>query len=302
MPDSMRVEFQTRDGVTLRGDFFKAEREGAGIVVMLNGLSLLKEHFTNEFARRFQEAGISALSYDNRNYGSSDGMPRHETDFYRQASDFHDAISAARRLPGVDPGKVVMWGIGHGASVAMMAAGNDPCLRAVVMHVPFPSGRWDARGFPDDVLERAWRERETQAANGDRMPTYVKLFRDWENDEDGDDQNVMIRGKAAYDLVTAAKALSDAAGTPWENRISLQSFLNLAGIEPQDHAHKITQPALYIVHANDPFAPSPEYHRRVYHKMGLNTEFKVVGSDGDGLMDQIDKAIDYQLHWLLRFL
>jgi alpha-beta hydrolase superfamily lysophospholipase len=38
---------------------------------MAQGLSLLKEHYIKETARRFQEAGISALVYDHGGYGSS---------------------------------------------------------------------------------------------------------------------------------------------------------------------------------------------------------------------------------------
>jgi alpha-beta hydrolase superfamily lysophospholipase len=42
---------------------------------MPQGLSLLKEHHVEDTARRFQEAGISALVYDHRGYGSVGGHP-----------------------------------------------------------------------------------------------------------------------------------------------------------------------------------------------------------------------------------
>lgn len=106
---------------------------------MLGGFSLLKE-LTGRFAPTFQSAGMSALAYDNRSFGSSDRMPRQEIDMMQQAEDFHDAITAAMALPGVDPKRVVMWGVGHGASAAMIAGGNNPRIKAVVMQAPFPSG------------------------------------------------------------------------------------------------------------------------------------------------------------------
>jgi uncharacterized protein len=79
MTASKRIEFATRDGVLLRGDFFKAENANAPVVVILGGFSLLKE-LTGRFAPKFQSAGMSALAYDNRSFGSSDGMPRQEID------------------------------------------------------------------------------------------------------------------------------------------------------------------------------------------------------------------------------
>ena len=101
MTDSRRVEISTRDSITLRGDFYQAAGDRVGVVVMLNGLSPPKEAFVSDFIRRFQAAGISAFNYDNRNYGSNDGMPRQEVSLLQQAADFHDAISMAMALPGV---------------------------------------------------------------------------------------------------------------------------------------------------------------------------------------------------------
>ena len=80
MHNFKRIEFETVDGVTLRGDFFQAEGEHMPVEVMTQGLTLLKEHYIQDTARRFQAAGISALVYDHRGFGSSDGVPRHQTD------------------------------------------------------------------------------------------------------------------------------------------------------------------------------------------------------------------------------
>jgi dienelactone hydrolase len=83
---SERVTFKTVDGVALKGDFFRAGSSSSPGVVMAQGLSLLKEHYIEDTARRFQEAGISALVYDHRGYGSSGGHPRHQTDPLQQAT------------------------------------------------------------------------------------------------------------------------------------------------------------------------------------------------------------------------
>jgi hypothetical protein len=65
-----RIEFKTVDGTILRGNFFQAQREI--VTVMTQGLILLKEHYIDDTARRFQAAGISALVYDHRSSARDD--------------------------------------------------------------------------------------------------------------------------------------------------------------------------------------------------------------------------------------
>lgn len=302
MSDFSRIEFRTRDGITLRGDYYQAKEKGSAVVVMAAGFSLLKE-LSGGFARQFQQSGISALAYDFRNYGSSDGTPRQQTDLYQQADDFHDAITAAKNLPGVDAEKVVMWGAGHGASAAMIAASSDPSIKAVIMAAPFPSGRIDATHFPEGALKRAWEERELMTRTPGAQPAYEKVWRDWLEEGGGDEKNVFIQGVAAYFLSQANKQLAEAAGTPWENKVTLQTFLNIASTEPQDHAYKITVPALYVVNEDDPFNVAPDVHRKVFERMGKNAEFKVINRVASGdLGEQLAVGVGYQIDWLKKIL
>ncbi len=295
---SVRVELKTRDGVTLRGDFYKAEGTGRAVVVMAAGFSLLKE-LSADAAMAFQGVGISALAYDYRSFGSSDGMPRQEIDLYQQAYDFQDAISAAMRLPDVDPKKVIMWGVGHGATAAMIGAGHDPRIAGVVFHAPFSSGTVDAAHFPKGVLERVWKDREEKTLTGDTTASYQKVWRDWEKDGDGDPESVAIQAPMAFYLHKLNKELGDAAGTSWENVITLNSFINVASTEAQDHVFSIKQPTLYIVHDNDPFSVTPDFHRDVWLKMGSNAEFKVVsGAPDEAFGDIMGRAVAYQVEWV----
>ncbi len=59
MSDHERVEFRTYDGATLRGDFFPTSGGDRPVVLMTQGLTLLKEHYIDDTARSFQAAGIS---------------------------------------------------------------------------------------------------------------------------------------------------------------------------------------------------------------------------------------------------
>jgi len=51
----------------------------------------------------------------------------------------------------------------------------------------------------------------------------------------------------------------------------LQTFLNIASTEPQDHAYKITVPALYVVNERDLSNLAPHIQRKV-DRMGKNAE------------------------------
>jgi hypothetical protein len=69
---------------------------------MTAGLTLTKEHNIGAMAERFQEGGISALAFDYRCRGSSDGTPRQEANLLQEAEDYRDAVTAAKELPGTD--------------------------------------------------------------------------------------------------------------------------------------------------------------------------------------------------------
>lgn len=120
MPNSKwaRVEFSTYDGTHLRGNLYRARTENAPIVVMTQGLALLKEHYLQNWAERFQDAGFNVLTYDHRNFGHSQGTPRNEVNLALQAEDYSDAVMFVRSLPGLNADKVFIWGIGHSGGAA----------------------------------------------------------------------------------------------------------------------------------------------------------------------------------------
>jgi dipeptidyl aminopeptidase/acylaminoacyl peptidase len=153
MSNFSRIAFQAIDGVTLRGNFYQAQGENRPVIVMTNGPTLLKDQLLQTFINRFVAEGWPCFTYDHRRFGSSDGLPRHEVNFNQQGEDYHDAITAAMSLPGVDPKKVVIWGIGHGAAAAVMAGAYEPRAVAVVSHANFFSGSLDAKTFSACALE-----------------------------------------------------------------------------------------------------------------------------------------------------
>lgn len=109
-----RVEFTAYDGTKLRGNWFAANGASeAPAVIMTQGLALLKEHYLQNWAERFQNKGFNVLTYDHRNFGHSEGLPRNEVNLSAQADDYSAAVTFVQGQSGVNPEKVFIWGIGH---------------------------------------------------------------------------------------------------------------------------------------------------------------------------------------------
>ena len=109
---------------------------GGAIVVMAHGLSGTRRDRLGPFAERFAAAGFAALVFDHRGFGDSSGEP----DLFqpaRQLEDWRAAISRARSVPGIDPGRVVTFGSSMGGGNALAAAAEDPRVAAAISQVPF---------------------------------------------------------------------------------------------------------------------------------------------------------------------
>jgi hypothetical protein len=117
-----RVEFTTYDSTTLRGNLYYAAQapRRAPIVIFVHGIGLLKEQYLENWFRHFVQAGYHVLTYDNRSFGQSDGLPRENFDWILQAEDFIDAVTYARGLAEVDPDKVFGWGVAHAGGLIAM--------------------------------------------------------------------------------------------------------------------------------------------------------------------------------------
>ncbi|MGA8746216.1 MAG: alpha/beta hydrolase [Solirubrobacterales bacterium] len=108
----------------------------APVVVMAHGLSGTRRDRLGPFAERFAKAGITALVFDHRGFGDSDGEP----DLFeprRQLEDWSAAIDFARGLEGVDPARVATFGSSMGAGNALSAAAADRHVAATIGQVPF---------------------------------------------------------------------------------------------------------------------------------------------------------------------
>ena len=92
------------------------------------------------YAEGFAAAGLNVLLFDYRGFAASGGSPRQLVSASRQRQDYHAAIAAARRLPGVDPERIVLWGISNSGGHVIRVAAEDGRVAALVSVTPAVDG------------------------------------------------------------------------------------------------------------------------------------------------------------------
>lgn len=116
--------------------------------------------FIPQVAEAFQQAGITALIYDPRSTGLSDGMPRQNIDPLKQAEDYSDALTFLADLPMVDPNRIAFWGFSFAGMVCLTAAALDKRVKHVISVCPLTDFTFG--GKKANVLAKAMKDRQSQ--------------------------------------------------------------------------------------------------------------------------------------------
>ncbi len=215
-------------------------------VILAHGFGGVREARLDAYAERFAGAGITALVFDYRHFGGSDGDPRQLIDISRQLDDWRAAISFARALPDVDPSRIALWGTSFsGGHVAAIAA-EDAGIAAAISQAPFMDGVW--------VLRAAG------AANMARM-TWAGLRDELRRLAGRPPHLVPIVGPPG---TTAAMSSPDAEpgyralfepGREFRNEFAARALLRVGTYRPLRHAGHVRCPWLVIVCMSDVVTP-----------------------------------------------
>ena len=125
--------------VTARGDALSTA-EGRPAVVMAHGLAGTVDSGLAPFAERLAGAGFDVLAFDYRGFGASGGTPRQTVSIAGQVEDYRAAMTAAAALPGVDPHRLVLWGVSLSGGHVIEAAVGRTDVAAVVSLTPLVDG------------------------------------------------------------------------------------------------------------------------------------------------------------------
>jgi len=144
-----KVEFPSRDEVTLFGWYMPGANQGTIILVHGHGgkgISMIYH------ASALVAKGFNVLSYDQRAHGSSDGDIC--TAGWLETEDLLGAVNYLKTRPDVDPERIGVLGLSMGGRAALLAAARDESLRAVVAEGASAIKLSDHGGRPDSL--RRW--------------------------------------------------------------------------------------------------------------------------------------------------
>ena len=179
--------------------------------------------FVPEVASQFQSQGMTALIYDPRSLGESDGLPRNQVDPMMQVSDYSDALTFMRTLPIVDPESIVFWGQSFSGCIALCAASLDKRAKMCISICPLLNFQLTDDKRPK-VLAKSMQDRESQTVGN--APAFVPVLT-----EEGKNPAGMGLGadKEEFDYMVNAKS----RGAPnYENRTTLQTYYKILMWQP----------------------------------------------------------------------
>ncbi len=127
------VTFPSRDGsVALKGWYLPSDPD-RGVIVIVHGLSSSKAGFLG-LAKQLRSKGFGVFLFDLRGHGESgDGML---SGGQFEQEDVLGAFDELQRL-GVPPGRIGFLGFSLGAASSLLAAGQEPLIRAVAADSAF---------------------------------------------------------------------------------------------------------------------------------------------------------------------
>jgi dienelactone hydrolase len=137
------ITFRTRDGVTIKGNYFKPLRKQAPVFILLHMMPATKESW-NDFAYIIQKNGYAALAIDLRGHGESTDRNGVRLDYKefkdeKHRSSMNDIASAMEFLAGrseIDLSRIAIVGASIGANLALWQASIDKDVRLMMLLSP----------------------------------------------------------------------------------------------------------------------------------------------------------------------
>ncbi|KAJ0413690.1 alpha/beta-hydrolase [Aspergillus carlsbadensis] len=250
MAPQENVEFRTLDNTLLRGCLFSAQRRGPGII-MTPGFNATKEMLgLPTTAAAFQRAGITALTYDPRGVGLSDGTPRNDINPFQSVDDLSDALTFLLTHPSIDRQQgVALWGMSLGASIALVTAAVDPRARLTIAICPVVGATQNLSKLAP-VLAKAAQDRESRLKGND--PFYVPMLtKTGENPAGfnlGFEKDIAMKLLSAQDVNDPLRAN---LAPNHVNRTTVGTYRNMLLWDPAHMWKHVRRPVLFVLAERD---------------------------------------------------
>jgi dipeptidyl aminopeptidase/acylaminoacyl peptidase len=237
------------EGVRLVGDVYHPDdlRSGerrAG-VVLCHGYTGVKDLYLPDNARVLTEAGYVVLTFDYKGWGESGG-PRSRLAPCSRVADVQAALTFLGTLPGVDRGRLGIYGTSYGGATVVWTAAIDSRVRCVVSVVGIGNGtRWmRSVRRPDewhDLLARSARDRERRVLEGESEVVAR--------------EEILLPDRQSAELAAAARRNNPAA----VGRIPLEYVDQTLEFNPEWVVDRIApRPVLFITSDDDRLVPPEE--------------------------------------------
>ncbi|MFG1929799.1 alpha/beta hydrolase [Mycobacterium sp. NPDC048908] len=225
-------------------------------VVMAHGFSATRDDGLPAYAEAFRDAGFAVVVFDYRHFGASTGQPRQLLDIRAQHDDYRTVVAWTRRLDGVDPDRIVLWGSSFSGGHVLAVAADDPRIAAVISQAPFTDAIPAMLKVPPKnslllVISalrdqwRAWRDRPPVLAPAVGRPgTFAAMT---EPD-----------AEPGFGAIVGPESL-------WRNEFAARLMLRFPFYRPGRGTARLTMPLLVCVCENDTTTP-PASSIRAAHR------------------------------------
>jgi fermentation-respiration switch protein FrsA (DUF1100 family) len=226
---------------------------------MAHGVGATKEMFLEPYARLFAEAGIAALLFDYRSFGTSGGEPRQRVYPRDQIEDYRSAMTWLSLQPEVDADRLGIWGTSFGGGTVLHVAAYGPLVKAVVSQVGAMDLYAITRAAVGDeqfaaLQQMTVQERARHATEGGEA--YIPdIGRPGEGFALQSDQD-------SYDFAHEAQAPS------WRNEVTMSSLEAILEHAPARSMERIAPRPLLMILAKDDQISSPELIRAAFDRAG----------------------------------
>ncbi|WP_193611511.1 alpha/beta fold hydrolase [Nocardioides lijunqiniae] len=264
---------------------------GRPVVVMAHGLGGTKDSGLEPFATRLSQAGLDVLAFDYRGFGASDGSPRQQVSMEGQLADYRAAMAAAAALPGVDPQRLVLWGVSLAGGHVIAAGADRDDVAAVVALTPLVDGVAAGRHAlashsPSSLLRSTVAGVRSRAG---RQPVMMPVV-----GRPGETAALTLPG--LYEDYLAL------AGPTWVNEIDAAVGLELGGHRPGRLASRVRCPMLVQIADFDRSAPPRAAAKAAFKGRAEVRHYPCDHFDVWPGKDWFEPAVEHQVAFLTRHL
>lgn len=251
----------------------------------------VKEMLLPEIAEFFQNAGVTALIYDPRSIGLSDGLPRNEIDPTKQVEDYSDALTFLTTLPIVETSQLGCWGMSLSGVVALCAAALDRRVKFLI--TVCPGWKCWTEGKRDTLLAKAAKDRVSQAKGNPAFS--VVPFSPSGYEASGLDFGI---GQEGHELM---KNEWERRVPTFRNRVTVQSFYKIAMWQPQGLMRYVSPTPVMMLIPEYDYISKPEDQRALFE--GIQGPKRLHIADGKGHLnvlvgDKVDVVMQQQIDFI----